>query len=218
MKNIVRTVIAASVVIAATALLMRIVSVPVMAADETFGMRQYVDSKYHFSFWYPRAVQVTATTGQDRRSFPGGINVKTLAVGEPGGISVSVVVSPKQTITDEPNGHAAPIGQTKYFYDAKSKRWMVAFPEGNSLVGEGAAKPANVTEKTIGGLPMLPSGARFDATIIPLSTTLLLVVKDGGGSGFTKQLAKTVTPAGARVNLSTQSAALNAEADAYAKQ
>jgi hypothetical protein len=181
-------------------------------------MRQYVDAKYHFSFWYPRALQITVTSGRDRRSFPGGTNVKTLAVGEPGGISVSVVVSPTQTITDEPNGHAAPIGQTKYFYDAAADRWMVAFPEGNSIVGEGATKPADASNKTIGGLPMLPSSARFDATIIPLSTTLFLVVKDGGGSAFTVQLAKTVAHAGARINPAALSAALKAEAAAYAKQ
>ena len=193
-------------------------SAPAAAADETFGMRQYVDAKYHFSFWYPRALQVTATTGRDRRSFPGGINVKTLEVGEPGGISVSVVVSPKQTITDEPNGHAAPIGQTKYFYDAAADRWMVAFPEGDSPFGGGGPRPADVSKKTIGGLPMLPSGARFDATIIPLSTALFLVVKDGGGSAFTPQLANTVAPAGARVSPAALSAALKAEAAAYAKQ
>jgi hypothetical protein len=216
MKNYGRILVAA-ILIAASALLICIASVPA-AADETFGMRQYIDAKYRFSFWYPRALRVTATTGRDRRSFPGGTNVKTLAVGEPGGISVSVVVSPTQTITDEPNGHAAPIGQTKYFYDARLKRWMVAFPEGNSVVGEGATKPADVSEKTIGGLLMLPSGARFDATIIPLSTTLFLVVKDGGGSTFTAQLAKTVAPAGVRINPGALSVALKAEADAYGKQ
>jgi hypothetical protein len=65
---------------------------------------------------------------------------------------------------------------------------------------------------------MLPSGARFDATIIPLSRTLFLVVKDGGGSGVTAQLAKTVAPAGGRLNSEALSAALKAEADAYGKQ
>jgi hypothetical protein len=211
-----RIVLAAVVAIAAVALLIRAASASAGAA-ETYGMRRYVDARYHFSFWYPRALQVTATTGRDKRSFPGGTNVKTLAVGGPGAISISVVVSSNQTITDEPNGHAAPIGQTKYFYDAKSKSWMVAFPEGSSLAGEGATKAADVSEKTIGGLPMLPSSARFDATIIPLSTTLFLVVKDGGGSGYTPQLAKTVAPAGARIDPAALSAALKAEADAYRK-
>jgi hypothetical protein len=216
MKNFARIFIA-GVVLIATALLIRTASSPA-AADETFGMRQYVDARYRFSFWYPRALQVTATIGQDKRSFPGGTNVKTLAVGEPGGISISVVVSPQQTITDEPNGHAAPIAQTKYFYDAAQDRWMVAFPEGDGPFGGGGPRPADVSQKTIGGLPMLPSGARFDATIIPLSTTLFLVVKDGGGSGFTVQLAKTVAPAGARVSPAALSDALKAEAAALGKQ
>jgi hypothetical protein len=216
MKEIARMLLAGVVVIA-TALPIRIATSSA-AADETFGMRQYVDAKYHFSFWYPRALQITAVTGRDMRSFPGGTNVKTLAVGEPGGISVSVVVSPQQTITDEPNGHAAPMAQTKYFYDAAADRWMVAFPEGDGPLGGGGPKSADVSQKTIGGLPMLPSNARFDATIIPLSTTLFLVVKDGGGSGFTRQLAKTVAPGGARISSAALSAALKAEADAFGKQ
>jgi hypothetical protein len=95
---------------------------------------------------------------------------------------------------------------------------VVAFPEGDSPFGGGGPRPADVSKKTIGGLPMLPNGARFDATIIPLSTTLFLVVKDGGGSGFTAQLANTVAPAGARVSPAALSAALKAEADADAKQ
>ncbi len=217
MKKLARIFIAGLAFIAASALLIRITSLPA-AADDTFGMRQYVDAKYRFSFWYPKALQVTATTGRDRRSFPGGVNVKTLAVGEPGGTSVSVVVSPRQTITDEPNGHAAPIAQTKYFYDAAADRWMVAFPEGDMLTGAHGSRPADVSNKTIGGLPMLPSNARFDTTIIPLSTTLFLVVKDGGGSTFTSQLANTVAPVGARVSPAALSAALKAEADAHGKQ
>jgi hypothetical protein len=216
MKNVGRIVLAVCVVTAAAALFMR-ATFTVAAADETFGMRHYVDARYHFSFWYPRALQITATTGRDRRSFPGGTNVKTLAVGEPGAISISVVVSPKQTITDEPNGHAAPIAQTKYFYDGAAGRWMVAFPEGDNPLGGSDPKPADVSEKTIGGLPMLPSGARFDATIIPLSTTLFLVVKDGGGSAYTRQLAQTVAPAGMRISPEALSTALKAEADAYAR-
>jgi hypothetical protein len=215
MKSFDRIVIAVVVAIAAVALLMR--AAPAGAA-EAYGMRQYVDAKYHFSFWYPRALQVTATTGRDGRSFPGGVNVKTLAVGEPGGISVSVVVSPKQTITDEPNGHAAPIPQTKYFYDTAADRWMVAFPEGDNALGAAGPRPADVSKKTIGGLLMLPSGARFDATIIPLSTTLFLVVKDGGGSGFTRELTQTVAAASARISAAALSAALKAEAGAYARQ
>jgi hypothetical protein len=190
------------------------------AADSAVadGMKQYVDSAHGFSFWYPGDLQIAAATTHDSTSFPGGVVVETLQVGEAGEVTVSVVNSPKHTITDEPNGHAAPIAQTKYVYDASARRWMVSYPEGIGDGKPGTTGPADVSTKTIGGLPMLPSGARFDTTIIPLSTTRFVVVQDGGGSAFTEQLASTVAPAGARVDAAKQSVALRAEAAAYKKQ
>jgi hypothetical protein len=141
--------------------------------------------------------------------------VETLQVGPEGGVAIHVVDSPKSTIADEANGHAAPIAQTRYFYDATSRTWMVAYPEGKPDGTSGAPAPADVSKKTIGGLPMLPSDARFDTTVIPLSTTRFIVVQDGGGSAFTNELAQTVAPAGAGVDPSARSAALQAEAAAY---
>jgi hypothetical protein len=181
-------------------------------------MSRYADAEYRFSFWYPAALRITVTAADDAASFPGGIVVETLQVRPAGGISLYVVNSPQSTITDEPNGHAAPIPQTKYFYDASSQRWMVTYPEGTDGGGSGTPAPADVSKTTIGGLPMLPSGARFDTTIIPLSTTQFVVVQDGGGSAFTNELARTVAAAGARVEAATLSAALRAEAIAYEGQ
>jgi hypothetical protein len=106
----------------------------------------------------------------------------------------------------------------KYFYDASSQRWMVAYPEGTDGGGNGAPAPADVSKATIGGQPMLPSGARFDTTIIPLSTTQFVVVQDGGGSAFTNELARTVAAADARVEAAALSAALRAEALGYEGQ
>ncbi|HWX84323.1 MAG TPA: hypothetical protein VNZ48_12065 [Xanthobacteraceae bacterium] len=181
-------------------------------------MSRYVDAKYRFSFWYPRALRITVTAADDAASFPGGIVVETLQVGSPGGISIYVVNSPQGTITDEPNGHAAPIPQTKYFYDASSQRWMVTYPEGTDGGGSAAPAPADVSKATIGGLPMLPSSARFDTTIIPLATTRFIVIQDGGGSAFTNELAYTVAAAGAHVDAKTLAGALRAEAIAYEGQ
>src|SRR3984893_484465 len=153
-------------------------------------MGRYVDAKYGFSFWYPSALRRTVAAANDEARFPGGVVVEILQVRPAGGISLYVVNPPLSTITDEPNGHAAPIPQTKYFYDASSQRWMVAYPEGTD--GNAAPAPADVSKTTIGGQPMLPSGARFDTTIIPLSTTQFVVVQDGGGSEVTNGLAYTV--------------------------
>jgi hypothetical protein len=182
-------------------------------------MSRYVDAKYRFSFWHLSALRIAVTAANDDVRFPGGVTVEAIQVGSPGGVSLYVVNSPQSTITDEPNGHAAPIPQTKYFYDASSQRWMVAYPEGtDGGGGSGAPAPADVSKTTIGGQPMLPSGARFDTTIIPLSTTQFVVVQDGGGSAFTNELAYTVAVAGAHVDAKTLAAALRAEAIAYEKQ
>jgi hypothetical protein len=190
---------------AAPAVLVRAADVE-LAPTVHHPMSRYVDAKYRFSFWYLSALRVTVTAANDDARFPGGVTVETVQVGSPGGVSLYVVNSPQSTITDEPNGHAAPIPQTKYFYDAAAQRWMVTYPEGTDSGGYGAPAPADVSKTTVGGEPMLPSGARFDTTIIPLSTTQFVVVRDGGGSAF------------ARLEAAALSAARRAEAIAYEKQ
>lgn len=176
----------------------------------TYGMVQYTDSTYDFSFWYPGTLQVIAsTTNDDTEGFPGGVAVETIQIGSLGGTSIVVVNSPASTITDEQKSHASPIGQTKYFYNSASQQWMVAYPEG------GATTTANISNTTMSGLFMLPSGRRFDTSIIPLNTTTFLVVSDGGGSNASI-LAKTISRTGAPVDPSTLSTTLQAEANAYA--
>ena len=105
----------------------------------TYGMSQYIDSTYGFSFWYPSALQIITSNTQDSTSFPDGVAVETLQVGSMGGTSVIVVNSPTSTITDEPANHASPISQTEYFYDNTSKKWMVAYPQGKDTGGIGRA-------------------------------------------------------------------------------
>jgi hypothetical protein len=204
-----------AIAVAAPAALVRAADVE-LAPTVHHRMRQYVDAKYHFSFWYPAALRITVTAANDAASFPGGVVAEILQVGAPGDIALYLVNSPQSTITDEPNGHAAPIPQTKYSYDATSQRWMVAYPEGAD--GGGAPGPADAAKTTIGAEPMLPSGARFNTTIVPLSTTQFVVAQDGGGSAFTNELVRTVAAAGARVEAAALSAALRAEAIAYEKQ
>jgi hypothetical protein len=127
---------------------------------------------------------------------------------------IYVVNSTAQTITDEQNGHASPIAKTKYFYNSASQQWMVAYPEGMNSGAPVATTTANVSNTTMSGLVMLPSGRRFDTSIIPLSTTIFLVVSDGGGSNATV-LAKTVSLTDVSVDPSILSATLQAETNAY---
>jgi len=95
-----------------------------------YGMVQYIDPDFGFTFWYPSSWQILKATMKDTTSFPGGTLVKTLQVGPAGGVTISVVNSTAQTITDEQRSHASPIGQTKYFYNSAAQQWMVAYPEG----------------------------------------------------------------------------------------
>jgi hypothetical protein len=209
--------LAVTIAAAAPAVLVRAADVQ-LAPTIHHRMSRYVDAKYRFSFWYPSALRITVAAANDDASFPGGVVVETLQVRPAGGISLYVVNSPQSTITDEPNGHAAPIPQTKYFYDAALQRWMVTYPEGTDGGGSAAPAPADVSKTTIGGQPMLPSGARFDTAIIALSTTQFVVVQDGGGSAFTNELARTIAAAGARIEAAALSATLRAEALAYEGQ
>ncbi len=188
------------------------------SAAQTYGMKQYVDKKYGFSFWYPGNLKLTVSASSDDKSFPGGVLVETLQIGEPGGVAVRVVNSPQSAITDEPNGHAAPIAQTELFMDAAMQMWMLRYPEGDDSGKPVEPKAADLSKKTIGGLPMVATGARFDTTIIPLSKTRFIVVQDGGGAAFTGQLAATVAPLGAKVKASAQSVALRAIAEVYGNQ
>jgi len=96
--------------------------------------------------------------------------------------------------------------------------WMVRFPEGDGSGKPVEAKGIDLSRKTINGLPMVATGARFNTTIIPLSKTRFVVVQDGGGSGFTTQLAATVTATGGKVSAAAQAKVLQAEATAFKKQ
>ncbi|MDO8618107.1 MAG: hypothetical protein Q7N87_04465 [Candidatus Uhrbacteria bacterium] len=179
-------------------------------------MNQYLDLTYGFSFWYPNTLKITSSTMQNDTAFPGGVIVERLVVGPADGPTISVVDSPTSSITDEPTNHASPISQTKYFYETTSGQWMVVHPEDVQYGSRFATTTADVSKKTIGGLTMLPTGLRFDATIIPLSTTRFLVINDGG-TGLAPSLAKTVTLSGASIDASIQSNALKEEAGVYAE-
>lgn len=180
-----------------------------------YALNEYTDPTYGFSFWYPNTLRITVQGTSDKNNFPGGVAVETIQIGSVGNTSITVVDSPGSTITDEPSNHASPIGQTKYFYDATTETWMVAFPDSRLEGTVVATTSADVSKTTVSGLVLLPSGKRFNTSIIPLSTTRFLVVSDGGGSSFTSQLAQTIAQVGVTISPSTQEPVLQAEAAAY---
>lgn len=180
---------------------------------DTYDLSQYTDTDFGFTFWYPKSWKIFPTSIHDTASFPGGVLVKTLLVGPTGSVVIYIVTSNTNTITDEQNGHASPIAQTKYFYDYVSKQWMVAYPESADAGISSATTTANISNTTMSGLYMLPSGRRFDTNIIPLNPSTFVVVSSGGGNATI--LAKTVSLIGAEIEPTNLWAILQAEANAY---
>ena len=192
--RIIATVVVA-IAVAAPVVLVRATDVE-LAPTIHHRMSRYVDAKFGFSFWYPSVLRITVAAANDEARFPGGVVVEILQVRPAGGILLYVVNSPQSTITDEPNGHAAPIPQTKYFYDAASQRWMVTYPEGTDGGGSAAPAPADVSKTTIGGLPMLPS-VREPANAparTPMATGAAMNGSICPREKYTPALAAAVTP------------------------
>ena len=97
-----RRMIVTTAALAAAVFFARDMSAPRAAASDaadggdTYGMRVHIDARYGFSFWYPKDEGIAAVSGShDTESFPGGVMVETLQVGEPGGVVIHVVDLPK---------------------------------------------------------------------------------------------------------------------------
>ncbi len=183
--------------------------------DPTFGLKQYSDHDFGFSFWYPANWEIKEGTAPNPGKFPKNKIVKYIRVGAEGNVYVFEVSSVNGSITDNPG--PAPFPPINYFWDAAGKKWMVAWPEGNTMGQSSAPSPASTTARTMSGLFMFHSPSRFNTSIIPLSQNKFVVISDGGGANA-DFLAKTVTPIGGSIDSPGQTAALKAEAAAYAGQ
>lgn len=162
------------------------------AKIEVAGMKQYTDSDFGFSFWYPAKWQVTSdTTNLSATNLQGGNLVKRLSVKNEAGdyISIQEFHSPNLTITD--SGGAGPFGPITYYFNPFLHSWMV-IPSDEAGTGiKPAAKVITTFTNTMGGLHMLGGTSRFDTVIIPLSADNFVVVSDGGGVN-SRYLSNTV--------------------------
>lgn len=178
----------------------------------TFGLKQYTDHNFGFSFWYPGNWDVREKTPTGISKFPGSKIVKYMRVGNEGNVYVYEISSGSAGITDNPD--PAPFPPVNYSWDAAAKKWMVSWPQGTTADERATTTAAQLYDKTMSGLPIFRGTSRFDTNIIPLSSTKFVVISDGGGANA-DYLAKTVTPIGGSVNSPGQTATLKAEADAY---
>ena len=183
--------------------------------DPTFGLKQYSDHDFGFSFWYPGNWEIKEGVPPNPGKFPKNKIVKYIRVGAEGNVHVFEVSSANGSITDNPG--PAPFPPINYFWDAAGKKWMVSWPEGNAMGQSAEPMPASTTVKTMSGLFMFHSPSRFNTSIIPLSQNKFVVISDGGGANA-EFLAKTVTLIGGSIDSPGQTAVLKSEAAAYAGQ
>lgn len=202
-------------------------SEPKPADISVAGMSQYVDSDFGFSFWYPSGWKVQSVPVEKPDVFVGGVVKKELQVTH-GQVAITIqeFSSPTSSIVDASGVGACPVcSPMKYYYDKTQGTWMFVMPQENSSgVLGGSAAPADVTEKTMGGLPMLKGSQRFGAnTLIPLSSNNILVFSAGGYLATSVQyplaMAKTIVATDPLIAtpmaVSQQTVVIQAEADAY---
>lgn len=152
------------------------------------GMKQYTDSSFGFSFYYPTSwtVQNSAT----RNNYAGGSVQKTLTIAPPGAsngdaITIDEFYSPTREVTI-PRDLCSPmsgsfVAEHRYYFDTNTHTWMVEVPaytgqsekDGSTYSVPASTKAADVSQNTMGGLHML--GAGCSGSIIPLSAKNFVV-------------------------------------------
>src|SRR5262245_48396323 len=176
------------------------------------GMTRYEDAEFGFSFWYPSAWTITiqpvsncaqrpraSTCPGDPGWLQGGTIVKQVLVGNPqSGVVIQEFRSSSSGITElGATDSASPVGEdVTYFFDPATRTWMQTISK--SQVREETplpvTLPADVSQKTIGGLALLRGARRFGAnSIVPLNASRFLVVETAELGGLDQRyLAKTI--------------------------
>ncbi len=158
------------------------------------GMKQYTDSSFGFSFWYPNTwvIQSTAT----KNNYAGGTIQKTLTLapssvtidtnGSNGdAITIDEFSSPSREITiardlcSPMSGSFVPAH--RYYFDTNAHTWMVEVPayigqserDGSQYSVTDSIKAADVSGNTMGRLHMLAAGC--SGSVIPLSAQNFVV-------------------------------------------
>ena len=154
------------------------------------GMKQYTDSNFGFSFWYPSSWTVQNGSIQD--TYIGGAVQKTLVVAPSGSnvprgdaITINEFYSPTREITIAKDlcspMSGSSVAQHRFYFDTNLHTWMVDVPaymgqserDGSTYNVPASTKAADVSQNTMGGLHML--GAGCSGYVIPLSAQNFLV-------------------------------------------
>ena len=177
------------------------------------GMTRYDDDS-GFSFWYPASWSVTRQPITNCAGMPPpsvcpegarswlqqGRIIKQLRVGNSHtGILLQVFDSPSRSILELGfTESASPVGQDiRYFFDTTTRRWMQTISSGARVP---QTAPADVSQMTMGGLPLLAGAKRHGVdSIVPLSQSRFIVIESLDISNPDQRyLAKTIVLADPR--------------------
>jgi len=184
------------------------------------GMTRFADTGFGFSFWYPTAWKISDEHVDDPTAggwFPNARIVKELRIGnfratiegeQFPGVVVWEIVAPGGLTELGASKSASPVGvDGRYFFDSKRRLWMYAqlsvAPNGNPP----STYPAEIRQRTMGGLPILQGAIRHGGeVIVPLNATHFLAIRtiDAGGDEDHVYLAATVEAAHRNSNASEQ--------------
>jgi len=196
------------------------------------GMSRFTDAGFGFSFSYPAAWKVLAEPVADPTRngwFPDAKIVKQLEIRNPAasddedqlpGVMIQELLAPRGLTELGRSKSASPVGvDQKIFFDSGTRRWMfetlTESPDGTPP----ATSPAEITRRTIGGLPIF-WGATWGGAevIVPLDGFHFLAISslvDPGNYDSHTYLAATVVAtdpgAGQRASKQAQAEAIRRE-------
>lgn len=194
------------------------------------GMTKYTDANFGFSFWYPTGWSVLENAPLDRivpTTYADGTLVKRLVISGGGRtLYIDEVHSDSRTFNVNPGacGSCAPVA---YSFNPDSHLWMMTTSN-----QQPSTQPANISNNSMGGLHIFPSGQKESAVIVPLSARNFVFVKDmkysdecgsycasptikGGAQFLAKTIVATDPSVATPVSATEQTATIQAAASAY---
>jgi len=194
------------------------------------GMSKYTDNEFGFSFWYSSGWSVLEDAPLDRivpTTYADGTLVKRLVISGGGRtLYIDEVHSDSRTFNVNP-GACGACGPVAYSFNPDSHLWMMTTSN-----QQPSAQPANISNNSMGGLHIFPSGQKESAVIVPLSARNFVFVKDvtysdqcgsycaspdikGGAQFLAKTIVATDPSVATPVSASEQTATIQAAASAY---
>jgi hypothetical protein len=199
--------------------------------DELFvpGMTRYEDAEFGFSFWYPSTWNVilqpvnncsarprpSSCPGDSGRLQEGNIVKQLMLLNSQVGIVLQEFRSSSRSIIELGAG-ASPLGNdVKYSFDPTARTWMRTVLRSTALeVPLPVTSLADVSQKTMGGLPILTGAARHGSvSIVPLNPNDFVIVESiDPGNPDQRYLSRTIMtadPALPRESIATQQRVIN---------